>query len=120
MNVLIFNFFLGTVAFFIYFAAMFNGLDRLMMVSGVIGLIVNPILSGLVGRKNIRNGVKSAIVFSSPALLFTLLSIGDALVYGRLEPLLFWMGAGGIVLASGLIGPLVVYWVKRNAMSRQV
>ncbi len=99
---------LGTAAFFSFFAAMFNGLEEMMLVVAVTGLAVNMAVSALVARKGVRSGVLAAVAFAGPALLFSLFSLGDALALGNPAPFLFWFGAAVVSIVTGLLGVLLV------------
>ena len=101
------QFLLGLVAFFFFFAAMFNGLDLLMAIAAIGGLALNFLVSLLLARKHVRNGKAAALAFAAPALLFSLFALGDAFAYGKLAPFLFWFSGGLVALASGLLGVAV-------------
>ncbi len=107
--VLSLQFVLGLTAFFSFFGAMFNGLDQLMVTAAVIGLAINLIVSALAARKGIIGGVLAAVVFGSPALLFSVFSLGDAIVLGKPGPFLFWSSAAIVSIVSGLLGVLLVH-----------
>ena len=102
------QFILGSMVFFTFFAAMFNGLDRLVLLTALVGLTINMAVSALAARKSARSGINAAIAFGGPAILFSIFSIGDALAYGKIQPFLFWFGSAVAAVSSGLLGVAVV------------
>ncbi len=113
--VFLIHFILGLIAFFTFFAAMFNAMERLMLQAAFVGLVTNLIVSALLARKDIHRGMIAATIFAAPELFFTLFSIGDAIVYGKPEPFLFWFCSAVVTLLSGLLGVVAVklFAVKR-------
>ncbi len=109
-RLLIVQFVLGLVAFFVFFSALFNGLDRLALAAASIGLLVNLLVSALIAKRRLVDGAIAAVVFAGPALLPAALSLGDLLVYGKVGPLLFWLSVALATAASGLLGVLLAWW----------
>ncbi len=108
---------LGLVTFFVFFSALFNGLDRLAVTAAVVGLVVNLLVSALAARRSPVNGAIAAVVFAGPALLPMALSLGDLLVLGKVGPLLFWFSVAVAAATSGLLGVLLVCWRSAGRQS---
>jgi fucose 4-O-acetylase-like acetyltransferase len=104
MGIVIIQIVLGIFAFFLFFSGMFNGLTAYLVMVAVASLVVTLGLSYYAGRESTQMGVKAALAFAAPGLLFALLSIGDAFAYGNLYPLLFWSAAGLVAMLAGLVG----------------
>lgn len=104
---------IGIVLFFIFFAAIFNGLDHLIYISGAAVLITNALVSYFISRKNKADGIKAALIFASPALLLTALSIGDAVANGNIKAFLFWSSYAVVSAIAGLVGVFVSHKIKK-------
>ena len=104
MGIVIIQIILGIFAFFLFFAGIFNGHTQYVILVGAVSLLATLVISYYAGRQSKSTGIKAALGFASPALLFAILSVGDALSAGKFEPLMFWSAAGVSAFVAGLLG----------------
>lgn len=94
----------GLLAFFLFFAGLFNGLDQLAHAAAAGGLLYNVVASALVARRGLQRGVIAAAAFAGPAGAFAAFSLGDLLMAGNVKPFLFWAPVALVAAAAGLLG----------------
>jgi hypothetical protein len=94
----------GAIAFFVFFAGMFNGRTMLMVSAAAIGLAVNLLVSRRLARRSRATGAVAATAFGAAAVLFAVFSLGDLLAQGDAQPFLFWSSAAAAAIGAGLLG----------------
>lgn len=110
---------LGLVALFLFFAGLFNGLEKLIFGTAIIALLTNTTISGIVARRTPAGGAFAAISFSAPAMGFSVFSLGDLLAQGEPGPFLFWFGCSVAITAAGLLGVLLSYLIFHKTQGRR-
>lgn len=83
---------------------MFNGIPTLMYAAGIGALIENFLVSWSLAGSEAKMGIKSALFFAAPALLFALFSLGDLIANGNQKAFLFWFAAGVLASSAGFVG----------------
>jgi hypothetical protein len=104
----------GTIAFFVFFAGLFNGLEDTAYAAAAAGLTFNFCVSGWVARRDRQRGLLAALLFAAPAGAFALFAIGDLLASGKAEPFLFWSAVALAGAGAGLLGALASIAISRR------
>jgi hypothetical protein len=95
---------LGCASFFVFFAAMFNGLTGLMIGAALAGVGANLVVSYFAAKRSMAEGVAAALLFGTPALLFAVFALGDLLMQRDAAPFVFWLTGAAAAISAGLLG----------------